>query len=344
MPEFSASLLELSPDQRARRYTAIARAALVHYALGAVEPVFLQHNSGLAFRVDSLRDKARFLLKIHEPIGESGAMRAEQIKARLEWLIELRCGTGLVVQEPIPNAAGDLLTSAYYADLALPFLCTLQQWIDGEHPHGDFTATQIYQIGVLIARLHDFSSQWIAPAATSIPRYNSSKLWTNIVSLRAATELDILSPAEYTAIEAAGRVIERVMQDLGEQAQVWGPVHGDLHHGNLLLYNDEIRPIDFDALSLTHYYSDLGVMLYHIFYQAPTMRRLLLDGYRSIRHLPEEYLPDLDVFLTRAAIDNLAFQISISEQGTTRLFAHNLRQLVVEFCGKLIAGQPFALV
>ena len=189
MREFSASLLELSPDQRARRYTAIARAALEHYALGAVEPMFLQHNSGLAFRVDSLRDRARFLLKIHEPIGESGAIRAEQIKVRLEWLRELRRATGLVVQEPVPNAAGDLLTSAYYADLALPFLCTLQQWVERKHPHGDFTEAQIYHIVVLMARLHDFSGHWIAPAAANIPRYNISNLRTNIISLQRTTRL-----------------------------------------------------------------------------------------------------------------------------------------------------------
>jgi Ser/Thr protein kinase RdoA (MazF antagonist) len=344
MREFSASLLGLSPDQRARRYTAIARAALDHYALGAVEPVFLQHNSGLAFRVDSLRDRTRFLLKIHEPIGESGAMRAEQIKARLEWLIDLRRATGLVVQEPVPNGVGDLLTSAYHADLTLPFLCTLRQWVDGEHPHGDFTEIQVYHIGVLMARLHDFSGRWIAPAAASIPRYSLSNIRTNIISLRLAINLGVLSVGEYHLLEATGPLIERAMGDLGEQAQVWGPIHSDFHHGNLLLSGDEIHPIDFDALSLAHYYSDLGVTLYHIFYQAPAVRRLLLDGYRSIRHLPEAHLPYLDAFLTRAAIDNLAFQFSISEQRTTRLFAHNLRQLAVEFCGKLIAGQPFAFV
>jgi len=134
------------------------------------------------------------------------------------------------------------------------------------------------------------------------------------------------------------------MRDLGEQPQVWGPIHGDLHHDNLLFDRDEIRPIDFDALSLAHYHADLGVTLYHIFYQETTLRRALLDGYRSVRHLQDQHVFYLKAFLTRAAIDNLSFQISIPQQRMSQLFARNLRQLAGEFCDKLIVGQPFVFV
>jgi Ser/Thr protein kinase RdoA (MazF antagonist) len=341
MSEFIASLAELSAEQRVRQYDAIARAAIEHYDLGAVQLAFIQHNSGLVFRVDSPHYRSRFLLKIHEPAGTVPRATAEQIQARLEWLAELRRATGLVVQEPIPNRAGDLLTSAVCGDLTQPFLCTLQRWVEGEHPNGDLTTTQLYQVGALMARLHDLSSHWVAPAAAGIPRYNPSKLSANIVSLRAAIDLGILSLAEYSAIEAVGPLAERAMRDLGEDAQVWGPIHGDLHHDNLLFYRDEIRPIDFDTLSMAHYHADLGVTLYHIFYQGPAARYTLLEGYRSVRHLQEDHLPYLELFLTSGAIDNLAFQISIPEQRMSRLFAHNMRQMAVEFCGKLIEGQPF---
>jgi hypothetical protein len=68
---------------------------------------------------------------------------------------------------------------------------------------------------------------------------------------------------------------------------------------------------------------------------------MLLEGYRSIRDLPEDQLLYLEAFLASGAIDNLAFQISIPSQQTSRLFAHNMRQLANVFCAKLIEGEPF---
>ena len=64
--------------------------------------------------------------------------------------------------------------------------------------------------------------------------------------------------------------------------------------------------------------------------------------YRAIARAALDHY--LEAFLTSGAIDNLAFQISILEQRTSRLFAHNMRQLAVEFCGKLIEGQPFVFI
>ena len=335
------SCAALGREQQEQLYHAIARAALAAYDLGAVQLVFLQHNSGLVFRVESADHAKRYVLKIHEPIGTGSAATAQQIRARLDWLAGLSRATSLVVQDPIPNRAGELLTSTCCSDLLKPFLCTLQRWAEGDHTDRDFTPAQAYQIGALLAELHNFSSQWKSPTAAGIPRYRLSTLRANIAALHPAIELGVLSASEYATIAAAGRLIEQVIRELGEQPQVWGAIHGDLHHGNLLFYGNEIRPIDFDSLSQAHYHSDLAITLYHILHQEYQMRRMLLEGYRSLRDLPEDQLLYLDAFLTSGAIDNLAFQISIPSQQTTRLFAHNMRQLANVFCAKLIAGQPF---
>jgi Ser/Thr protein kinase RdoA (MazF antagonist) len=335
------SFAGLSPDQQEQRYETIARAALAAYDLGAVQLVFLQHNGGLVFRVESADRAKRYVLKIHEPVGTGSAATAEQIRARLDWLAGLSRATNLVVQDPIPNRAGELLTSACCSDLLEPLHCTLQRWVEGEHTDQDFTPAQAYQIGALLAELHDFSSQWMSPTAVSIPRYQVSTLHANIAALRPAIELGILSASEYARIVAAGQLIEEVIRKLGERPKVWGAIHGDLHHGNLLFCGNEIRPIDFDSLCLAHYHADLAITLYHILHQEHQVRRMLLEGYCSIRHLPEDQPLYLEAFVTSGAIDNLAFQISIPSQQITRLFARNMWQLANVFCGKLIEGQPF---
>jgi hypothetical protein len=81
MHELTASFAGLSPDRQQQRYEAIACAALAAYDLGEVRPVFLQHNSGLVFRVEATDTTKRFMLKIHEPIGTGSAASVEQVRA-----------------------------------------------------------------------------------------------------------------------------------------------------------------------------------------------------------------------------------------------------------------------
>src|SRR5262245_60740978 len=65
----NAQLHRLAPNARHQRYLELAHAALTHYALHAPDPVYLQHNSGIAYRVEIPRTGDRFLLKIHASVG-----------------------------------------------------------------------------------------------------------------------------------------------------------------------------------------------------------------------------------------------------------------------------------
>jgi hypothetical protein len=73
--------------------------------------------------------------------------------------------------------------------------------------------------------------------------------------------------------------------------------------------------------------------------QEVAVRRALLEGYGADR--PSEEVAAAAV--CAAAIDNLAFQITIPRERTSSLTARNLRELADVFCRRLLAGEPFVL-
>lgn len=171
-------------------------------------------------------------------------------------------------------------------------------------------------------------------------RHNADALAEHVGILRAALDHELLPATSFAIIAAAHQQITTLMANLGTAPDVWGPVHGDLHYDNLLLYSTEIRPIDFTGLRLAHYLYDIGVTLYHIYHQGPDIRRALIEGYQHIRALPAGDLRAIEAFVACAAIDNLAWNSTIPEQVASVLFRRNLQQLVEQFCTPVAERSP----
>jgi Ser/Thr protein kinase RdoA (MazF antagonist) len=180
-----------------------------------------------------------------------------------------------------------------------------------------------------------------AAGGSALPTYDPDHLWREIPQLRAAVALGLISAADYARLEQTISVITQVAERLGRGPTVWGPTHGDLHHGNLLFEDTVVHPIDFDALHTTYYLFDLGTTLYHILYQDIAIRTAFVRSYRQIRPSLTAEEGTLETFVTWSAMTNLAFQITIPAQRTSALFARNLRQLVNDFCPKVLHSVPF---
>jgi Ser/Thr protein kinase RdoA (MazF antagonist) len=156
--------------------------------------------------------------------------------------------------------------------------------------------------------------------------------------------LAILSDREWTTVEQAVERICTIMQSLGKESSVWGAIHSDLHHQNILVYGDEFSPIDFGNLIRGHYGFDLGVTLYHLMYLEGAARQSLVEGYQAVREIGS--LPDLalEAFLCAAALVNLAFNVNLPDQRTSNLFIRNVHEFATSFCRKLVDHQPFVLL
>lgn len=344
MSELTSVLSELSPIKRVERYQQLASIVLDSYAFASGTPELLQHNSGITYRVP-VRDTNQYvLLKIHDPIGEGPTPSATHIDARMNWLAEFGPVAPFAIQKPVPNRDGALVTTIIFPGLAHSIPCTLQQWVPGAHPTGDFTLQQVEAVGAMMATLHTYSATWKATQGSNLPAYDAGNLSREVAQLRTAVTLNLLSADEYDRLEQVSNLITRMTERLGREPTMWGAIHGDLHHGNLLFENTTVHPIDFDHLHTTYYLLDLGTTLYHILHQDAAIRAAFVRSYQQLASVPRVEDGTLELFVTWAAITNLAFQITIPEQRSSPILARNLRQLANDFCSKVLRTIPFACV
>ena len=343
MTALSAFLDDLSDEQRSHFYLQLALIALEQYSMGECKSVFLQHNSGITYRINSANEESCFLLKIHEPIGTGPKASFEQIQARMEWLDKLVQTSDLIVQAPVPNKDGNFVTNVQVLEIEETIECTLQKWVEGEHSHRDFTLSQAESVGAMLAKLHQTSSLWQSSMKVSLEDYQASDLLVEVKQLHKMVGAHMISSTQFETMEQAVQAIIQIADLLGTDPQVYGPIHGDLHQENVLFYENDVRPIDFDALRNSYYLFDLGTTLYHILHQSVDFRKALIDGYSSVRALSDSESQFLEAFVTWSAMDNLSFQSTIPRQVKSKLFLRNLHQLADGFCPKVIVNKPFVL-
>ena len=133
MSALSALIGGLPQEQRVANYDALAEVALRAFGVEAQEVTFLGHNSGAAFKVESLQ-AGRMLLKVHAPQGDGASLSPEAILGGLQWLALMAELTEAPVQAPLPDLDGDLLPSVVFRGMSLR--CSLQRWLDGEQVEG----------------------------------------------------------------------------------------------------------------------------------------------------------------------------------------------------------------
>lgn len=322
-------------------YLPLVEAALENYSLGRVNIAFIQHNAGIVLHVTSQETGNQYLLKIHQRVGTGEDPSPEQLEPGLHWLSALAQATDIVVQTPIATNTGSFVGQIKLPSMVQPVSCTLQQWVDGHLPNGDFTEQHAFEIGKMMAKIHAFGSTYPLADNISAIRQDTQALHSSINCLRRLLPLSLLSDHDFDILVAAEQRIAEYLDELGTHSSVWGPIHGDVHYDNVLIHQQEIRPIDFTGLRLANYVYDIGVTMYHIFYQGSHLRQMFFAGYQQIYHLPRKYEQFVEACIAYAAIDNIAWNSAIPEQQTAPLFQRNLWDLINNYCRMVAQGQRF---
>jgi Ser/Thr protein kinase RdoA (MazF antagonist) len=335
-----SDLLDAQPvDERAAAYDALADAAIRVFGVTAHEVMFLGHNSGAAYRVESV-DVGRLLLKVHAPQGAGEGLSPRTVLGGLRWLATMADATELPVQTPLPDPTGALLPMVDFRGLSLP--CSLQRWLDG-HQVDALSTDLAHGVGDLLGRWHAFSERH-KTAADAAERYDSDHLAQALDDLHVLATTGAVADDSWHTIEQAVALASSLVAAIGTSPDVFGAVHGDLNPDNVIVADDgTIQFIDLAQLVVAPYLWDLGTALYQYSYQDAAVRRALLAGYRHAR--PGPVIPPLalEAFVCAAALTNLAFQCSIPAQRTSALFQANVQRFATSYCLDLVNGVPFAL-
>ncbi|MBE0698840.1 MAG: phosphotransferase [Anaerolineaceae bacterium] len=264
-----------------------ARNGLSQYPLQVADLKFLGHSDNLTFRVEGA-DGELYLLRLHHPVSyfyRGMRQLPEAISSELVWMEALYREGGVTVQQPVRSSAGKPLVQIVVEDgMSIP--CTLLTWLDGGHfaPAAPGTQQLVEQLGVLVARMHNFSAGWSSPQGLLRPRYDSDHFRGIFARLLHGVDLDVFSEGVYRTLRSTVRKIMDEISQLTFDSDQWGMIHADLHVGNFLVNEGEIVPIDFSFCGYGHFFFDLSVCLTGGLKM--DLRQSFLRGYRSLRTLP----------------------------------------------------------
>ena len=300
---------ELSRLGRIRRMWTLAKVALMNYGVSEATYHLVRQAGNTLFRVktcdlptpeapEGLFEEGQYLLRVYEP----GYQEPQAIDLELTWLAAMRQEANLPVPEPVAAPDGRFLLPINAPGVPGTRYCSLLRWIKGRSVKNRFGPHHLRAQGRLMARLHQFSIQWQPPAGLSKRRFDWDGLFQNDVGsgIPNAEAWVLLSPIHRQAFSFVAEQLRQVMEDWGQDLDVFGLIHGDLGvDANLFFWHGEPRAIDFDDSGYGYWVFDLAVALDACRDDPayPRYREALLDGYAEFRALPEKQAEQLELFL-----------------------------------------------
>ncbi|GAK12008.1 protein kinase [Geomicrobium sp. JCM 19039] len=164
------------------------------------------------------------------------------------------------------------------------------QFVSGEPLEGlEQKPLQIQQFGRVLGRLHEIAKRH-TKAFQSYPL-----AWDHDISHRQFTT------GINQEIQQKWQCYMEKLQKLPKDASVYGLVHHDLHHENVLIRDGGMTVLDFGDLRLSWFAYDVAIPIYHAT-DATTYRQFFkthfLKGYRMETHMSEDVEQWIDFFLS----------------------------------------------
>jgi Ser/Thr protein kinase RdoA (MazF antagonist) len=183
------------------------------------------------------------------PAPPPGRPSLEQLRAQLLWLSALARETPHLVPEVVPADDGSLMAYVSSEQAGEPLQrgrqCVLLRWVPGTHKREGLSPEDVSMVGSYVAGLHNHAQRYVLPDTSMFPRWDwnwvfgeSVPLWREGRQFYSATEMAIF--------EAAGQRVGEDLRELGCGRDAYGPIHRDLHLGNLVFDGERVGVIDFD--------------------------------------------------------------------------------------------------
>jgi Ser/Thr protein kinase RdoA (MazF antagonist) len=290
----------LTPRGQARRLRALAFNALAQYDLEVLGLRLLGRYTNTLFRVRA-GDGAAYVLRVCTP----GWRTETDLRSEAMWLQALHHDTDIGAPVLVAARNGECVIQAE-AD-GVPGAgnttgtrhCLLMSWLPGPLLAADLSEANLYEMGVLFARLHAHGAQWAPPEGFTRRRMDQEY---------ARDEEDVLFSCDEGFTPHTRAVLERAWEMVSEAfARLYaGPVgpqviHNDLHHENIKLHRGRLRPFDFEDTIWGYPVQDIAMAMQDLMLDvAPEAYEPLLGafrrGYEAHTPWPEQYEGQIDAF------------------------------------------------
>jgi Ser/Thr protein kinase RdoA (MazF antagonist) len=294
---------ETLPQQdRVARLQRLAEVALDHWRLSSAELSLLKYRENAIFKVTSPGSGEHFVLRLHRPGYHDDA----EIRSELQWMEALNAA-GIGAPHVVPTSAGELFVKVRHEAIPDGRQCDLLRWIDGRIigdiqdgyvADADEVRSSHRLTGQLAARIHDYGEHWPRPPGFKRPHMDFEGLIGERAYLGPYAAYALVTPEQLAVLDRAREVIRGALEAFGKTPDRYGLTHGDFLPENLLRDGDTVRIIDFDDCGFGWHVMDIATSLMFLVGEPlyePAFEGFV-EGYRSVRPLPDEHLEMLPAF------------------------------------------------
>ena len=267
---------DLPAEDQQNSLTTFATELLKDYGIhGAkVSCINFEFNATFSVETDS---GIKYALRINI----NSTRTVENMRGEIEWVRHLNRTSGLHTPTPIATVTDEYIVSGLHTDSGLEMYGVMYSWLDGEELGDEPTLSQLHEVGRAIATLHQESADFALSADAALPTFNDFFWGTEDYLFSVKSKL---SDVDHALLKEAHDRIMKFTNELYANSPVH-IIHADFHGWNLKWNDDRLSIFDFDDCGFGTEVQDIAVALYWL--NTPTADAALLDGYKSIRPLPD---------------------------------------------------------
>jgi len=265
----------LSQEEQEQLIESLARGVASDFGLGEADLSLLYHSFNTSFKLSTPDSNWVMRINTNSSKDEFGVL------AEVQWLEALQ-GSDIKAPRPLRTLAGEAFSKVPMPESDWELLVTVNSWLDGELPGDDPTPEQLFQMGVNMARLHEFAGNWQPQAPASLPRLDSPLLEEPCRFGSNPEHID--KPTEKLLFDAL-RKCESVFEELRLRFPLI-PIHSDVHAFNVMWDGKELAVFDFDDSGIGLEVQDLPNCIYYL-RGSEGQEEHVLAGYSSVRPLPD---------------------------------------------------------
>jgi len=282
VPGGDVAFEERSTRSQVARLRRVAERALEAYPFEAARLRLLLHGYNTTFRVDATDGRTVALR-----LNVNSRRNDEHLAAEAAWLAALADDPAVTerisVPRPVPTSDGALRTAVWSDDLGRELPVLAMSWLPGREL-GDPDVDGARALGAAMATLHEHVSHWSLPSGAALPEVDDP---IDEMSAVVAADRSVTTDEQRAVFAAAHHRVAGLIADLRAAPSIPKvPIHADLHGENVKWFRQRIAVFDFDDACIGTPVHDLAIALYYLRDDDP-IERALLDGYASVRPLPE---------------------------------------------------------
>lgn len=256
--------------------TTFAHEVLAEYGIKGAEVDCINFEFNATFSV-STDSGQKYALRINI----NSTREVPNIIAEIQWVQHLSKVNEINVPTPIANLSNQYFVSLHHKDSDKTLHAVLFSWLEGEELGDEPSFVQLHKLGVIMARMHQDSSEFTLTGAAALPTFDDF-LWGTEDFLFSSKS--IVPPREKEILTQARDLIVKYTDELYANSLVH-IIHADMHGWNLMWHDSELYIFDFDDCGFGVQAQDIAVTLYYL--DTPEQDSAFLDGYESVRPLPK---------------------------------------------------------